>query len=80
MEIQKLLIFQEEYVQKEIHWCVGGFMVSDPTLVTTEAHVPSLVWELRSHIKPLPTSGKKQKQRKKKIQKWVYEGHAPKQR
>ena len=41
-------------------------MGSDPTLFTTEAHVPSLVWELRSHIKPLHTSGKKQREKEKK--------------
>ena len=41
-------------------------MGSDPKLFTTEAHVPSLVWELRSHIKPLHTSGKKQREKEKK--------------
>jgi len=65
------LIFQEEYVQKGVPWDGGGVSTgSDPTLFTTEAHVPSLIWELRSHIKPLPTSGKikpKKKQPKMNI-------------
>ena len=67
------MISQEEYVQKGVPWGgVGVSTGSDPTLITTEAHGPSLVWELRPHIKPLHTSGKKQKQTKKKKSKNEY--------
>ena len=60
------MIFQEEYVQKGVPGVGGWSTGSDPTLLTTEAHVPSLVWEVRSHFKPLPTSGKKQREKEKK--------------